>query len=95
MYSQRACLPPSALCSSTEPQRSPLTLPQAHYPPARLFSVWVCACVQTSCAAGQLMERKKKGQEGSAVARCGVSLLLLGNEEWEAQEEKEQEDEEE
>lgn len=29
-----------------------------------------------SCAAGQRMERRKKGQEGSAVARCGVGLLF-------------------
>lgn len=36
------------------------------------------------------MERRKKGQEGSAVARCGVDLLLLGNEECEAQKEEEE-----
>lgn len=55
----------------------------------------MCAC-KPSCAAGQLTERRKKGQEGSAVAQCGVGLFLLGNEEWEAQEEEEeQEDEEE
>lgn len=43
--------------------------------------------------AGQLMMRRKKGQEGSAVAQCGVGLLLLGNEQREAQGEEEQEDE--
>lgn len=43
----------------------------------------MCAC-QPSCAAGQLMERRERGQEGSAVARCGAGLLLLGNEEWKA-----------
>lgn len=41
------------------------------------------------------MKRRKKGQEGSAVARCGVGLLLLGNEQWEAHKEEEQEDEKE
>lgn len=59
-----------------------------------VFCVGVYAC-KPSCTAGQLMKRRKKGQEGSAVARCGVGLLLLGNEQWEAYKEEEQEDEKE
>lgn len=41
------------------------------------------------------MMRRKKGQEGSAVAQCGVGLLLLGNEQWKAQGGEEREDEKE
>ena len=54
----------------------------------------MCAC-KHNCAAGQFTERRKKGQEGSAVAQCGVGLFLLGNEEWEAQEGKEEQADEE
>lgn len=57
--------------------------------------MWVCvnAC-KPSCAAGQLVERRKKGQKGSAMAQWVVGLLLLGNKDVGVREE-DQEDEEE
>lgn len=41
------------------------------------------------------MKRRRKGQGGPVVARCGVDLLLLGNEEGEAQEQHEEEQQDE
>lgn len=84
----------SALPRASEVTPDPAT---GILPPRKsVFCVGVSAC-KPSCAAGQLMEKRKKGQEGSVVARCGVGQHSLNNEEWEAQEEEkeEQEDEEE
>lgn len=55
----------------------------------------VGVCVLANPAAGQLMKKRRRGQSGLAVAWCGIGLLLVGNEEWAAQEEEEQANKEE
>lgn len=73
--------------NTSDPAQSTLT------PCMSVFCVGVC--VLAIPAAGQLMKRRRMGQGGSVVVWCGIGLLLVGNEEWAAQEEEEQANKEE
>lgn len=77
----------AAEVNTSDPAQSTLT------PCTSVYCVGVY--VLANPAAGQLMKRRRLGQGGSAVAWCGIGLLLVNNEEWAAQEEEEQANKEE
>lgn len=61
-----------------------MTWPKAWFPSDVSF---VCGCAWTrkpSATAGQFIKRRKKGQQGSALARCGAGLLTMAKKGWEA-----------